>query len=334
MHSTIFLARIRQSQRLSDKIAITTHGMTSTPEVIGDFPPHVIEMCRRHLGAINTIAPLAAARHILFQLSGSIGVGVLKVHAESPDLWLREHTANVLFRGHSQLLDVVPGYLLFKFVDAVPLVRTLIDDALSSPASLFKQAATRASEIHRASFELHSDLLGNFPTDPLLALGLGLPGFVSSFKAATHLLSDRVGVKRARRIHQAIAETSGNLDGIHRSARLIHGDFQPKNLLFDARGSLAAVIDWELARIAPPLCDLATLLRFAPDDASESAVRVDARDARCYDLLRVSLGMSKPDLTGEDVPIWMNYIDGCAVSLLENDPEPARAAARELLTLP
>jgi Phosphotransferase enzyme family len=316
---------------------------TTTADVIGDLPQHVIELCRRHLGIINTVTPLATARHVLFRLSGTIGVGVLKIHVDSSDLWLREHTANLLFQGHSQLLDAVPSYLLFKFVDAQPLARRLIADTSASPADFLGQAAARASEIHRASLELNSDLLGNFPTDPLLALGLGSPDFVSSFKAATHLLSARLGVKRVRRIYQAIAKTIENLDRIHRSACLIHGDFQPKNLLFDDNGALAAVIDWELARIAPPLCDVATLVRFTPDDASESAVLsafkpaglcVDARDARCYDLIRISLGLSKPDLTGDDVPIWADYVDGCAVSLLENDPEPARAASRKLLTLP
>jgi hypothetical protein len=248
--------------------------MTRSGDIIGDLPQQVVELCRRHLGIINTVTPLANARHVLFRLSGADGVGVLKIHGISPDLWLREHTANLLFEEHSQLLDAVPGYLLFKFVDAPTLVRRLIADTPSSPANLFVQSAARASEIHRASLALNSALLGNFP-------------------------------------------------------------------LFDANGCLSAVIDWELARIAPPLCDLATLLRFAPDDASESAVlhastlglSVDARSAR-YDLIRVSLSMSKPDLTGEDVPIWANFIDGCAVSLLENDPEPARAASRGLLTLP
>ena len=314
--------------------------MTRTTDITGDLPQHVIELCRRHLGVINTITTLATARHVLFQVYGTNGVGVLKIHVDTADLWVREHTANVLFQGHSQLLDAVPGYLLFKFVDAQPLVRRLIADTPSSPAGLFEQAATRASEIHRASLELNSDLLGNFPTDPLLELGLGSPDFQSSFKAATHVLSARLGVKRVRRIHQAMAKAIGNLDGSHRSACLIHGDFQPKNLLFNANGSLSAVIDWELARIAPPLCDFATLLRFTPDDASESAVLSASKlvgssvNARCYDLIRVSLGLSKPELTGEDVPIWANYVDGCAVSLLENDPEPARAASRRLLSLP
>jgi hypothetical protein len=314
--------------------------MTKTPAIIRNLPRNVIELCRRHLGIINTVSPLTSARHTLYQLSGTIGVGVLKIHRVTPDFWLREHTANVLFQRHSQLLGAVPGYLLFKFVDAKPLIQRLVADDSPSPADLFGQAATRANEIHGASIEFNPDLLGNFPRDSPLALGLGSSGFLTSFKAATHVLSARMGAKRLRRIHQAIAKMIGNLDGVHRSACLIHGDFQPKNLLFDTNAQLAAVIDWELARIAPPLCDLATLLRLAPDDASESAilraselVGLSVDNARAYDLIRVSLGMSKPDLTGNDVPIWVSYMDGCALSLLENDPVPARAASRRLLTL-
>jgi hypothetical protein len=150
--------------------------MTRPEDVIGDFPPDVFELCRRHLGIINTITPLATARHDLFQLSGTIGVGVLKVHVDSlnlksnfdsPDLWQREHTANLLFQEYSQLLDATPGYLLFEFVDAQPLARRLMAETSSSPASFFEQAAVRASEIHRASRELDPSLLGNFPIDPL-----------------------------------------------------------------------------------------------------------------------------------------------------------------------
>src|SRR5688572_11064715 len=133
--------------------------MTSTGDISKDLPEHVIELCRRHLGGINTVTPLANARHVLFRLSGRLGIGVLKIHEpeslllseyDSPNLWLRERTANVLFQAHSQLLDAVPGYLLFEFVDAQPLVRRLTADTRSSLAGLFEQAATRVSEIHRA----------------------------------------------------------------------------------------------------------------------------------------------------------------------------------------
>ena len=319
------------------------YGMTGTEDDISDLPQHVIELCRRHLGMIETVIPLATARHTLYRLSGPVGVGVLKIHADSPDLWLREHTANGLFHRHSLLLDAAPGYLLLRFVDAQPLVRRLTTDISSSPARLFEQAAIRLSQIHEASLEFDPDSIRDFPTDQALIVGLGSRDFLSSFTAATHLLPARMGQKRARRIYEAIARTIPGLEGIHRSACLIHGDFQPKNLLFDANESLAAVIDWELARIAPPLCDFATLLRFAPDDESESlilraseraGISIDSRDARCHDLIRVCLGLSKPDLTGDDVPLWQHYVDGCAESLLENDPEPARAGARALLTLP
>lgn len=71
--------------------------MTRSGDAIGDLPQLVVEMCRRHLGIINTVTPLANARHVLLRLSGNNGVGVLKIHSISSDLWLRENTANLLF---------------------------------------------------------------------------------------------------------------------------------------------------------------------------------------------------------------------------------------------
>jgi hypothetical protein len=45
-----------------------------TADVIGELPQDVIELCRRHLGIINTATLLATARHLLVRLSGSAGV--------------------------------------------------------------------------------------------------------------------------------------------------------------------------------------------------------------------------------------------------------------------
>src|SRR5215813_3620406 len=145
---------------LNFRHAIKAHNLKRTRDIIEDFPQHVIELCRRHLGIINTVTPLANARHELFKLSGTTGIGVLKIHTDDPDLWRREHTANLLFREHSQLVDAVPGYLLFSFVDAESLVRRLTAETPSSPMSLFKQAVSRAGEIHRASLELDAGALG------------------------------------------------------------------------------------------------------------------------------------------------------------------------------
>src|SRR5690606_33393918 len=37
--------------------------------------------------------------------------------------------------------------------------------------------------------------------------------------------------------------------------RIVHGDFGPHNSLFDAKGELRAVLDWELATLGDPLAD-------------------------------------------------------------------------------
>lgn len=46
---------------------------------------------------------------------------------------------------------------------------------------------------------------------------------------------------------------------------LMHGDYHLGNVLFDAQGGLAAIIDWELSTLGDPLLDLGRLLAAWPD---------------------------------------------------------------------
>ncbi len=43
-------------------------------------------------------------------------------------------------------------------------------------------------------------------------------------------------------------------------ACVVHGDFRPGNIVYAADGTVAAVLDWELAAVGDPLTDLAWLL--------------------------------------------------------------------------
>jgi hypothetical protein len=88
---------------------------------------------------------------------------------------------------------------------------------------------------------------------------------------------------------------------------------------------------------------LAHLLRYAAPDAVEASLRQgyatgcnlsDAwtRAARCYDLVRISLGLSRPGISGaSDIPQWIEFIEVCADALLRFDPERLRQAARVFL---
>ena len=62
------------------------------------------------------------------------------------------------------------------------------------------------------------------------------------------------------------------LDGVARAC-LVHGDFNPKNLLVDAgTGAVTGLVDWEFAHAGLPVSDLGNLLRFERAPAFADAV--------------------------------------------------------------
>jgi aminoglycoside phosphotransferase (APT) family kinase protein len=73
------------------------------------------------------------------------------------------------------------------------------------------------------------------------------------------------------------------LDRVHRVC-LVHGDFNPKNLLVDPEtGTVTGLLDWEFAHAGLPVTDLGNLLRFdlGPDlaDAAVAAYSAGVPDA-------------------------------------------------------
>ena len=72
-----------------------------------------------------------------------------------------------------------------------------------------------------------------------------------------------------RQAHSSAMEDLSAIDATHDAlaARIpegevgiVHGDFRPGNISYDADGRAVAVFDWELATIGDPLCDLGHLL--------------------------------------------------------------------------
>lgn len=67
----------------------------------------------------------------------------------------------------------------------------------------------------------------------------------------------------------ALAERSQPLlDALPREARLVHSDFNPKNIIVRRQGgvwTVGAVLDWEFAFSGPPLVDVGNMLRFGDD---------------------------------------------------------------------
>lgn len=101
--------------------------------------------------------------------------------------------------------------------------------------------------------------------------------------------------------------------------RLVHGDYGMHNCLFDRRGRLTAVLDWELATLGDPLADLAYAVNGWSDPAdaewSRYAVVVAADSAstasgfpRREDLIRRYRDLSGRDLDDLDFYRAFNYL--------------------------
>ncbi|GAB1516594.1 phosphotransferase family protein [Actinophytocola sp. KF-1] len=100
------------------------------------------------------------------------------------------------------------------------------------------------------------------PEFDLLALPAHVENRLNRPGAASHLdLADR------RRLIEIVARDAAVLTAVRDQARLVHSDFNGKNIVVrqeNRRWLVAAVLDWEFAFSGPPLTDVANHLRF-PD---------------------------------------------------------------------
>jgi Ser/Thr protein kinase RdoA (MazF antagonist) len=75
---------------------------------------------------------------------------------------------------------------------------------------------------------------------------------------------ERLGLVLSKRLLDFAQGCSGRWPELRAEARLVHGDFNPTNLLIDD-DRVSAVVDWEWAHSGTPLADLANLLRERED---------------------------------------------------------------------
>ncbi|MFI6724264.1 phosphotransferase family protein [Streptomyces atratus] len=157
--------------------------------------------------------------------------------------------------------------LVYRFADGIPLGQALAEEPTAAEAAglgcavggvLARIAAVRLPRpgpFHDAT--LVPAEAGDEAAD--------LPGFVERCLATTGdgnaLTSEEADALRglATRTGHRVADVSGH-------SRLVHCDFNPKNVLVSrerGRWDVAAVLDWEQAFSGSPLYDIGNMLRFA-----------------------------------------------------------------------
>ena len=72
-----------------------------------------------------------------------------------------------------------------------------------------------------------------------------------------------IGEEAVGRIEQIVKVESGRLEEVESECRLVHGDFNPTNVLIDD-GAVSGVLDWEYCDSGTPYMDIGNLLRHTP----------------------------------------------------------------------
>ncbi|MFJ8923519.1 Ser/Thr protein kinase RdoA involved in Cpx stress response, MazF antagonist [Streptomyces sp. LamerLS-316] len=158
--------------------------------------------------------------------------------------------------------------LLYRFVEGVPLSQVLAEGPGSGEAQDLGRAVgmvlARIGRVRlpRPGVFADSSLVPNPDSDETLD---DLPGFVERCLVTGAPDGPLSGTDSAtlralaRRGHLALTAVAGE-------RHLVHGDFNPKNVLVQRRAgqwAVTAVLDWELAFSGSPLFDVGNILRFA-----------------------------------------------------------------------
>ncbi len=200
---------------------------------------------------------------------------VLRIYEHDPSLCQKEIDLMDLVRGAVPVPEVIhaepngcedlPPFRLTRWVDGI----TFRDLKRGGDAEAIAQAAHAAGETLAAiglfSFAKSGWIApGPAVSSPLLAGADAMPRFID-LCLATQNLQQRMAEEWRDRAHDLVWSWAPRLAALDGETRLVHGDFNKRNLLVRCtagRWNVAAVLDWEFAVSGSPLADLGTFLRY------------------------------------------------------------------------
>jgi aminoglycoside phosphotransferase (APT) family kinase protein len=159
----------------------------------------------------------------------------------------------------------LPPFALMRYVEGISfreLRRSGDRDAMAQAA---RSAGETLAAIGRATFPRSGWLApGPMVAAPLLDGADPMPRFVDSCLASENL-QRRMPADLCDGVRALAWSQASQLAGVENEARLVHGDFNKRNLLVRrtaGKWRVAAVLDWEFAVAGSPLGDLGTFLRY------------------------------------------------------------------------
>ena len=162
-------------------------------------------------------------------------------------------------------LEDLPPFTLARYVEGIRLRDLRRGGDTGAMAEAAYSAGETLAAIGRATFD-RPGWLGPGPavTAPLLEGKDPTPRFVDLCLGSINL-ERRMPADVRDRTSRLVRRWAPQLAGLDEEARLVHGDFNGRNLLVRSlagRWSVVAVLDWEFAVSGSPLGDLGNFLRY------------------------------------------------------------------------
>jgi fructokinase len=249
---------------------------TLPPEILDRMVNTAFPSCR--VIEIQALGEGARNANFKLHLEGQPEPVVLRIYEQDASLCQKELDLLRLAGGlvpvpeviHAEPLGLeeLPPFTMARYIEGI----SLRDLSRSGDKGATAEAAYSAGEtlaaLGRASFD-RPGWLGPGPavTAPLLEGKDPMPRFVDLCLGSINL-ERRMPAELRHRASGLVWRRAPQLARLDEEARLVHGDFNGRNLLvrcLAGRWSVVAVLDWEFAVSGSPLGDLGNFLRYERD---------------------------------------------------------------------
>ncbi|MBB6730329.1 phosphotransferase family protein [Cohnella zeiphila] len=220
---------------------------------------------------VDELVPMAEGKrntNYRVRLRGSGSVLLLRLFVPGDDGWRKEAALRKLLEDRVPMQRMLAAgdrgdkddraYGIYEFVEGQTLLERIVRDGQAPVPALARELGRTLAAIHSVRFERHGFLDERLNvSEPISPLREWYPMFLND------RARKRLGDERSERILKLAESCRPLLDGMdRRTARLVHGDFRPTNLIV-RDGRVAAVIDWEFAMASHPAGDWGQLFRYA-----------------------------------------------------------------------
>jgi aminoglycoside phosphotransferase (APT) family kinase protein len=229
----------------------------------------------RVLGSTRLLAsePLTSGRaNTVYAVETTHGKLVLRLHVRSPESCAKERALHALVQGSVPIapllgvcedLDVVGHpFSVTAFVEGATLEQVLLGGNELRIETAARSLGHTLARLTQFRFQTFGDLLAERGGHGLHVSPWSSSDFYRLILFES-LAASRLGALRDR--VWRLVQTSGERFVDRWPPHLVHGDFNPSNLLLDASGEVSAVLDWEFSHAGKLWMDLGNLLRRRPE---------------------------------------------------------------------